>query len=139
MTEQNVVLKEGEINMSQFSAEEQQRMMYEHGKQVYNMAKPEGELDLIAVVREDMESAGLGDQLAEHYDNNQWIMDGKNKIAEVQRYLLNRYLNFQLQQCPVSSIDARYSLLKKGKIENWLQLFRDNVLPFMVEHRLPKY
>lgn len=139
MTEQNVVLKEGEVNMSQYSAEEQQRMLFEHGKQVYNMPKPEGELDLITVVREDFVNAGLGDQLAEHYDNNPWIVDGKNKIAEVQRYLLNRYLNFQLQQCPVSSIDARYSLLKKGKIENWLQLFRDNVLPFMVEHRLPKY
>ena len=139
MIEQKVVLKDGEVDMSQHSAEEQQRMMYEHGKQVYNMPKPEGELDLIAVVREDLEGAGLKEQLPDYYDNNQWILDGKNRLAEVQRYLLNRYLNFQLQQCPVSSIDARYSLLKKGKIETWLQLFRDNVLPFMVEHRLPKY
>lgn len=139
MTEQMNTARESDVDMTKYSAEEQQRMMYEHGKQVYNMPKPEGELDLIAVVREDLVSAGLGEQLAEHYDNNQWIVDGKNRLAEVQRYLLNRYLNFQLQQCPVSSIDARYSLLKKGKIETWLQLFRDNVLPFMVEHRLPRY
>lgn len=139
MTEQQTQDTGKQVDMSQFSPEEQQRLMHEHGKQLYLAKKPEGEMDLIAIVREDLAAAGLGDLLPEFYDNNPWIVDGKDKLATVQRYLLNRYLKFQLQQCPASSIDARYSLLNEGKIEVWLQLFRDNVLTFMVKNRLPAY
>jgi hypothetical protein len=104
----------------------------------YNTPKPVGDIDLIAKVREILISAGLRPKVESFYDTNRFIIDANGKHSEIQRHMLNRYWNYQLNQAKQRSIEERYSLVVDGGIDNWLQLFIDKVLPFIVTNDLPR-
>lgn len=107
-----------------------------NGIDMYNQPKPPGDIDLIAEVRNCMLSAGLGQRIAA-FDNNRFIKEAINKDSSVQRYLLNRYWTNQLLHSPRVSIEQRYCLIPDGKVEDWLELFKNSILPFIVSNDLP--
>lgn len=96
------------------------------------------EFDLVGAVRTTMLNAGLGQRIPEFFDSNIYIIDAANKKPEVQRYLLNRYFNTQLMNADANSIDERFCLIPNGEIADWLRLFTDKVLPFIIANDLPK-
>jgi hypothetical protein len=104
----------------------------------YYQPKPEGDIDLVSEVRRVLVEAGLNQLVEANYDNNRFIVDAANKPSSVQRFLLNRFWNYQLVSCEAVSIDERYCLIPNGTVQDWLKLFTEKVLPFAIANQLPK-
>lgn len=105
--------------------------------QYYEKRAP-GDKDLIAIVRRELESAGLGLKLPAAYDNNRFIMDARDKTPVVQRHFLNRYWSLQIMSSPKPSTEERFCLINDGTVEEWIVLFKAKILPFIIENDLPK-
>jgi len=102
----------------------------------YNAAKPEDDIDLVEEVRNILIKAGLGNRL-EAFDNNHFIQEAKGKYSVVQRYLLNRFWGQQLMLTNLPTAEERYCLIPNGEVSDWLKLFENKVLPFILENDLP--
>jgi len=107
------------------------------GRAQFFQPKPEGDIDLVAEVRNRLISAGLLRQAEAFYDTHEHVIGAVNKESSVQRHLLNRYWNLQLSMCP-NNMDVRFYLVPNGKIEDWLRLFSESVMPFIVQNQLPR-
>lgn len=103
---------------------------------LYHQLPSDTDINLVAVVRDLFQKEGMGQFLDSAYDRDQHIIDAQNKKPEVQRHLLNLYLNLQLMKARVDSSSIRYCLLPDGEISDWLQYFRSFVLPFLKENNL---
>ena len=105
----------------------------------YKLARQPGDLNLILEVRQALIEVGLLQEVQQAFDTNHYILDGLEKIPEVQRYLLNRFWNLQLLTVKdVSTLDERFCLVPDGAVEDWLRLFKQKILPFAIQHRLPR-
>ena len=105
---------------------------------LYHQPPAEGEIDLVQTVRQILAESGLGLKLPEAYDLNQHIQSaiGKNEI--VQRHWLNRYFNLQLLSASQQSTSQRYCLIPNGSTEEWLRLFKAQIVPFCIANDLPR-
>ncbi len=108
----------------------------QHAIDRYIQPKPKQDIDLIVEVRQLLLAAGLGQHLP-FYDNDRFIKEAIGKESSVQQYLLNRYWTNQLLNASKVSIKERYSLIPDGIPQDWLELFKAEVLPFVVENGLP--
>lgn len=109
----------------------------QQGIEQYFMPKTEEDIDLVALVREDLVKSGLAKVLPTAYDSNRFITEAVGKDSNVQRFLLNRYWNQQLMAANAVSIEERYCLIPNGEIVDWVRLFRSKVLPFIIQNNLP--
>ncbi len=116
---------------------EQQNESFNEGISTYHQQKPDGDVDLIQVVREILLNSGLGQRIAATYDSNRFILEAEGKVVEVQRHLLNRYWTQQLILSGKPTADERYTLIPNGEIKDWIKLFKAKVLPFILENDLP--
>lgn len=96
------------------------------------------DLDLVQVVRDGLMKYGLKDKLEQFYDTDGYVQQAKTKRPEIQRYLLNIYLNLQLMMAERSSIEIRFSLLPAGDLDTWILIFDQRIAPFMADQNLPK-
>lgn len=103
----------------------------------YNSQRHPGELDLIATVRGLMAEAGLGERLPYAFDNNRFILDALHRPAHAQQYNLNRYLTLQFMAAQEASTMPRYALIYEIAPHDWLSIFKDTVLPALVDANLP--
>ena len=100
-------------------------------------SKPEGDLDLVQQVADNLSQYGLKDQLNAHYFNHRFVQEAQGKRSDIQRHLLNRYWNLQLAMAP-GSAEIRPYLIQTSTVENWFDLFQRHVAPFIVNHQLPR-
>lgn len=98
----------------------------------------QAEDNLLEYVRSIMIDAGLKQRILEAYDNNQYIKDAQGTPANMQRFLLNRFWMLQVLSVDAPSHDVRFSLIDTGSFRDWKRLFKDVVLPFAVQHNLPR-
>lgn len=98
----------------------------------------QAEDNLLEYVRSIMIDAGLKQRVLEVYDNNQYIKDAQGTPASMQRFLLNRFWMLQVLSVDAPSHDVRFSLIDTGSFRDWKRLFKDVVLPFAVQHNLPR-
>ena len=103
----------------------------------YNSQRRSDEMDLIATVRGMMSEAGLGERLPYAFDNNRFIMEAMNRPAHAQQYNLNRYLTLQFMAAEGAATMPRYALIYEIAPHDWLTIFKDTVLPAMVDANLP--
>lgn len=94
--------------------------------------------DLIEQVRQLLVSAGLLQHVIVAYDTAYFITEAKGKDIEQQRYLLNRYWTDQLLKTSDDSREERYCLIPNGSIDDWLLLFKNTIIPFILKNDLPK-
>lgn len=104
----------------------------------YLAPRAEGDLDLISEVRSLMLKYGLGNKIAQAYDNNRFIIQAQNKGSNVQRYMLNNYWVQQLMFANKPTTDERFCLVPDGDVRDWLRLFEQKVLPFIIDNDLPR-
>lgn len=97
-----------------------------------------GEENLIQFTRNIMIDAGLKQRVLEAFDDNQYIRDAKGTPAAMQRFLLNRFWMLQALSVEAPSHDVRFSLIETGSFQDWKRLFKDVVLPFAIQHDLPR-
>ena len=98
----------------------------------------QAEDNLLEYVRSIRIDAGLKQRVLEVYDNNQYIKDAQGTPANMQRFLLNRFWMLQVLSVDAPSHDVRFSLIDTGSFRDWKRLFKDVVLPFAVQHNLPR-
>lgn len=103
----------------------------------YMASKPEGDLDLVQQVADNLAQYGLKDQLAAHFYTHRFVQEAQGKRSDIQRHLLNRYWNLQLAMVP-GSAEIRPYLIQTSTVENWFELFQRYVAPFIVNHQLPR-
>lgn len=104
----------------------------------YYTPKPEGDIDLIEVIRGLLIESGLAANMMDSFDNHPLVVNSQNKISNVQRFNMNRYWSIQLMSVNTCSEQERFCLIPNGDINEWITLFKDKILPFLVEHDLPK-
>ena len=86
-----------------------------------------------------------------HNRPNDWVLglhpDAKSfmkndftpAVLDIQRFLINRHLRYILGTCTAeNTMDARYCLVDKGDLDNWLRLIETGVAPTLVKHNLPQ-
>lgn len=110
---------------------------FAEGIQQYSQPKPEGDIDLVALVRERLVTAGLAKLAETGYDTNRFVIEAAGKPSSVQRYLLNRYWHLQLMSSQKPCSEERYCLIPNGTVNDWLNLFTTKVLPFVIANNLP--
>ena len=103
----------------------------------YDEVRHPEDLDLVAWVRNELFTAGLGQEAIQGFDTSPTIQTASMKRPEVQRYMLNKFLNLQLMMYASESINERFCLVPNGQITEWMTLFKNSVLPFLVAKRLP--
>lgn len=104
----------------------------------YFEARQPNDLDLIAMVREELRQAGLELLIQANYDNHPRLINAKQRRPEVQRYELNRYWQLQLLATDAHSVEERFHLIPNGTVEEWFRLFKHKIVPFAVKHQLPR-
>lgn len=119
--------------------QQQQKEHFEKGCEVYISKQNSGGVDLINEVRDILIGEGLGRQVETYFDTNELILQSVGKDSVVQRFNLNRYWTLQIlaSNDPRTS-DVRYHLIHSGNPSDWLDLFKEGVVPFIVHHHLPK-
>ena len=105
---------------------------------IFNTPRAEGEPDLVSEVREAIMTSGCGLLIAEAFDNDRRIVDARPLGSEAQRFLLNRYFYCQITACNVPSMEERFCLVETGQVKDWLRLFKQKIIPFMIANQLPK-
>lgn len=109
----------------------------QQGIQKYHQPKPDGDIDMIAIVREKLINSGLRKAVEENFDTNRFIVEAVGKNSAAQRFLLNRFWGMQLMNAAKPSSEERYCLIPNGAVEDWLRLFEVKVLPYIIENGLP--
>jgi hypothetical protein len=102
----------------------------------YHATKPVDDIDMISAVRDIMLANGLAPAI-NNFNNHRFIKEAENKPSVVQRVLLNRYWSMQFMSCSIDASNQRFMLLPDGTITNWLQIFSDNLIPFILDQHLP--
>jgi hypothetical protein len=108
-----------------------------NGIEQYFIPRVENEIDLVSEVRQILVNAGLANILNETFDNHHFVKEAINKPSHVQRYFMNRYWSLQLMTVPSKSIEQRYCLIPNGEIKDWLRLFNQAIVPFLIGNNLP--
>ena len=105
--------------------------------QEYLTPRRPDDVDLVVLVRQLLVDAGVSQQQLTAFDTAHYVTDAAPKNPEAQRYILNRFWSLQLMTCATQSVEERYHLIPNGAIEDWVRLFKDKVLPFIVKNNLP--
>jgi hypothetical protein len=96
---------------------------------------------LIEAVEKVLRDGGLGRGVEEVYLKSSAIEAARAEPLEKQRAALNTFWMQQLQSCQVrtgeNTMDARFCLVDSGAPEIWLKLFKSEVLPVAIRHKLP--
>lgn len=103
----------------------------------YHQPRAEGEVDLIATVRQLLIEAGLAQRVSAFFDTNRFIVEAINKNSSAQRFLLNKYWSLQLMASTTPSIEERFCLIPNGTTGDWLRLFSSRLMPFIIANELP--
>mgnify|MGYP001600876775 CR=1 FL=1 len=96
------------------------------------------DVDLVSMVRDALFHAGLGDRIETGYNQNPLILEAGDKRPSIQRWMLNRYWVTQFVSLRnVNTMEVRLYLVPGGTEEDWLRMFIQHVLPFVIQHGLP--
>lgn len=114
-----------------------QQAMSKSKQDTMSRLRGEGEFDLIAATRQMLIENGLGQNI-QFFDTNHHIVGAMPLNYEAQRFILNTYFRIQMMSVNASSTDERFNLIDTGSAQDWLRLFQQFVLPFLIQHNLPK-
>lgn len=78
---------------------------------------------------------------ANHPNPQAWLEADTVKQAaaaapKLQRFLVNRHWRLALGMCKESTTAERFCLLDEGKVEDYLKVFKEAILPVVVRHAL---
>ncbi len=124
-------------NITEVIASEVPNTPFDAGVRLYDMPRTENEPDLVPEVRSILSDSGVEeDALSQCYDKNRHIKAAVGRVSLVQRVQINRFLSLALQSSPENTTGLRSELLPQGPINEWLDLVKDKVAPFIVEKKL---
>lgn len=95
------------------------------------------ELNLITEVHKLLCQSGLNKASEDFFINVPTIVAAKDSNFIVQMATLNTFWRIQLSLFGAQSQQARYCLVDEAEPKQWLKLFKDAVLPFIISKNLP--
>lgn len=104
---------------------------------IFTTPRAEGEVNLVAACRQLLVDAGLLLKVQANFDTNKYIIDASPLGLKAQRFLLNKYWSIQLMSLDTDTQAERFCLLPNGTAEDWLNVFKDRVLPTIINSQLP--
>lgn len=100
--------------------------------------KTENEIvDLISEVHKLLCDSGLRKESENYFLSYHSIVFVKDKNFMLQMEQLNMFWRIQLSKFGVESQQARYCLVDNAEPKQWIKLFKDAVLPFIISKSLP--
>ena len=112
--------------------------MMEKPMEYYQSAPVEGEFELLSYIREQLVKAGLGDRI-HFFDNSRFIQDAHNRPAHAQQFCIIRWLTLQFmhaEDCEETRL-ARYALIYEVNPAEFVVIFKQKILPVLVNFGLP--
>lgn len=117
-------------------------------KDIFNAPRQDNQLNLVNEISNLLTANGLVIENNECFLAHIDIKIAVDKVNSVQRHIINRYFTLQLLAFEQShdqvngrlctTINERYHLIADGTDEEWLELFKRGVLPFLIGNRLPQ-
>lgn len=112
-------------------------MLQQNNVDIFLKERAPEDLNLVELVRNLLVNSGLLPEVIKNYDSSKYIQQAEHLQPEGQRFLLNRYWNFQLLVVDQPTIEERFCLITNGEHKDWLRLFKDKILPCAIANRLP--
>ena len=106
-------------------------------KENFDEVKPEGEMCLIKFCTELFKISGVGVTEIDTFVNLRHVKLSINKKIEVQMYLINKALSFQLLSTGQDTVLER-SYLKLVDINDYESILKEVIIPFFLRNGLPK-
>ena len=95
------------------------------------------ELNLVNEVHNLLCVSGLVKESEENFISRPSIESVKDSNFIIQINALNTFWRIQLSRYGAESQQARYCLVDDAEPKQWLKLFKDAVLPFIISKNLP--
>jgi hypothetical protein len=113
----------------------------QQGIEQYKKLRVDGDIDVIDSIRQLLIDNGLSEKVKLHYDTDEELISGTDKNSSSQIFLLNRYWGFQflkLEDTENICTQSHRFCLSNSLVNDWLDSFRTNLLPFIIKYQLPK-
>lgn len=114
-----------------------QTQQFNQAQEAFTKERLSTDIDLVKEVRDLLVNSGLMQEVINHYDTSNYILEASTLTPDGQRFLLNRYWNLQLLVVDAITVEERFCLITNGEFHDWLRLFKDKILPCAICHRLP--
>lgn len=110
---------------------------FDAGVRLYDTPRSETDRDLVPEVRQILAEAGVTEDALEHcYDKSRFVQGAVGRVPLVQRTQLNRLFSMAIQVVPENTTALRSELIPQGPVDQWVDLIRTKVAPFVVEKKL---
>lgn len=97
-----------------------------------------GDIDLIQCVRDILIRHGLKKKVEELFDTDVNIIYAANLGPKAQRDVLIAFWNLQFMNCGNSGFEERACLGLPFNDTDWIRVFVEKLLPFIIDNDLPK-
>lgn len=93
-----------------------------------------GETDLVAEICNLLQGAGHSEPFS--WKTQLGVSDPHSVGSKLQRFLINRYWRLKMGLCKEDSTMPRYCLIESGEDSEYLEIFKVNILPFIVKNTI---
>lgn len=109
---------------------------FEAGIKLAELNRQETDIDLVPALRNILTGAGISEEaVAGCYDQDRYVQAAKDRIPQVQRTHLNRFLEKAIYSVKMkNTIGLRNKLLPNCTTEHWLNVAEKDVAPFLKEN-----
>ena len=118
-----------------------QKSFIASGSEIFKKKKDNGDIDVIETVRQLLINNGLSVNVELYFNKDKDLLVGVDKNPSAQIFLLNRYwqiIFLKLEETKnINTQIQRFCLSNKCTADEWLNSFKSNLLPFIIEHQLP--
>lgn len=101
------------------------------------LQREEGQVELIEKCRELLVMNNIAAEQLAVYDNDPSLRAAKNLNTATQRVALNQFWSLQLSPFGQITHPHRIRLIENGSVMDWLRLFGNGPLQFIIENNLP--
>lgn len=93
-----------------------------------------GDTDLVAEISALLQAQGSSDPFS--WETHLGVVDAHIVGPKLQRFLINRYWRLKMGLSSADSTMPRYCLIESGEDSEYLEIFKSNILPFIIENNV---
>ncbi len=93
-----------------------------------------GDTDLVAEISKLLQEANHQDPFS--WETRLSVANSHAPGPKLQRFLINRYWRIKMGLCPADSTMERYCLIESGEDKDYLEIFKVNILPFIIRNNV---
>ncbi len=101
------------------------------------LTKRDNDVDLIGACRDILIHHAISPEQLAAYDGNPTLNNAKSLTTAAQRIALNQFWHLQMGPFGRLSHQQRHKLIENGTVEDWLKLFAQGPVQFIIDNNLP--